>query len=287
MASLALSILASSLIFIIFKLYTRFKVNTLFAIVTNYFVASSVGLMRYKGETSFFEVPEKPWFLGTFILGILFIVVFNLMAIASQKVGVAVTSVATKMSFVIPVIFGILLYNEELGPIKVIGILLALAAVYFAALKESAIKFKKSALILPALVFLGSGVIDASLKYLQEIHIKEEDYPIFSATVFASAAFIGLLITVFKAAEFRAKYNINTLIGGIALGVVNYFSIYFLLKALQNDTLNSSSVFTINNVAIVMFTTLLGIILFEEKISPKNWGGIALAVTSIILVAFG
>ncbi len=243
--------------------------------------------MRYQGETRIAEVPEKPWFLGTFILGILFIVVFNLMAMASQKVGVAVTSVATKMSFVIPVVFGLVLYNEELGTLKVIGILLALAAVYFASLKASSIKFKKSSLILPSLVFLGSGIIDASLKYIQEIHIKEEDYPIFSATVFGSAACIGLLITIFKMADLRSKFNLNTLLGGIALGVVNYFSIYFLLKALQNEALNSASVFTINNVAIVMFTTLLGILLFKEKISPKNWGGIALAITSIILVAFG
>ncbi|MBU2946096.1 DMT family transporter [Zobellia uliginosa] len=287
MASLALSILASSLIFIIFKLYTRFKVNTLFAIVTNYYVASCVGLLRYQGETSITEVPGKPWFFGTFLLGILFIVVFNLMAKASQKVGVAVTSVATKMSFVIPVIFGLLLYNEQLSIVKVIGILLALAAVYFASLKESSIKFKKSALLLPALVFLGSGIIDASLKYIQEIYIAEEEYPIFSATVFASAACIGFLITLFKISDLRSSYNLNTLIGGLTLGVVNYFSIFFLLKALQNETLNSSSVFTINNVAIVMFTTLLGILLFEEKISTKNWGGIALAVTSIILVAFG
>ncbi|WP_276167132.1 DMT family transporter [Zobellia alginiliquefaciens] len=287
MESLALSILASSLIFIIFKLYTRFKVNTLFAIVTNYYVAAGVGVLRYQGETRITEVPGKPWFLGTFILGILFIVVFNLMAKASQKVGVSVTSVATKMSFVIPVIIGVLLYAEELGYVKTFGIILALAAVYFTSIKEPVKKFEKSALILPVLVFLGSGIIDASLKYIQEIHIKEEEYPIFSATVFASAACIGFLITLFKIKDLRATYNWNTLLGGIALGVVNYFSIFFLLKALRNDTLNSSSVFTINNVAIVMFTTLLGILLFKEKISSKNWGGIALAITSIILVAFG
>ncbi|MDO6517081.1 DMT family transporter [Zobellia uliginosa] len=287
MTSLALSILASSLIFIIFKLYTRFKVDTLFAIVTNYFVACGVGLTRYHGETNLSEIPQKPWFLGTFILGILFIAVFNLMAAASQKVGVSVTSVATKMSFVLPVIFGILVYGEELGPLKVGGIVLALAAVYFTSIKEPVRKFKKTALLLPALVFLGSGIIDTSLKYIQEVHIKEEDYPLFSATVFGSAACIGLLVTIYKMADLRSKFNLNTLLGGISLGVVNYFSIFFLLKALQNDTLNSASIFTINNVAIVMFTTLLGIILFKEKISPKNWSGIALAITSIILVAFG
>ena len=75
------------------------------------------------------------------------------------------------------------------------------------------------------------------------------------------------------------------MLGGIALGVPNYFSIFFLLKALENNSLNSASIFTINNVAIVMFSTILGILLFKEQLSFKNWGGIALAIVSILLVA--
>ena len=34
-----------------------------------------------------------------------------------------------------------------------------------------------------------------------------------------------------------------------------------------------------------MFSTILGILLFKERLSPKNWGGVALAILSIILVA--
>jgi len=81
------------------------------------------------------------------------------------------------------------------------------------------------------------------------------------------------------------KITFRNILGGVALGVPNYFSIYFLLKALQHDSLNSASVFTINNVAIVMLSTLLGIIIFKERLSFKNWAGIGLAVISILLVA--
>jgi uncharacterized membrane protein len=57
-----------------------------------------------------------------------------------------------------------------------------------------------------------------------------------------------------------------------------------LVKALRNDSFDSSTLFTINNVAIVMVSTLVGILLFKEKLITKNWIGIALAVISIILV---
>ena len=111
MIDLVLSICCSSLIFVIFKLYDIYKIETLFAIITNYFVACLVGLYFYSGEVKPLEIAEQPWFLGTLLLGLLFIVVFNLMAKTSQTVGVSVASVATKMSLVVPVIFGVLVYK--------------------------------------------------------------------------------------------------------------------------------------------------------------------------------
>ncbi len=285
MIYLALSVLSSSFIFVVFKLFTHFKVETLFAIVVNYVVACFAGLIFYRGDVSLPEIPEKPWFLGTVVLGLLFILVFNLMAATAQRLGVSVASVATKMSLVIPVLFGVAIYREELGPLKILGIVLALAAVYFASAKTRSVSFQKASLLLPLSVFLGSGIIDTSIKYIQEFYVKEDDYPIFSATVFAAAAVTGIVFIVITSLKKPVKISIRNVLGGIALGVPNYFSIYFLLKALQHDSLNSASVFTINNVAIVMFSTLLGILLFKEQISTKNWGGIGLAVISIVLVA--
>jgi len=248
-------------------------------------VACIVGLFFYTGEVNSSEIVQKPWFFGTFLLGVLFIIVFNIMAKTSQIVGVSVASVATKMSLVIPVIFGVVVYGEELGLFKIIGILLALAAVYFASIKEKQVSIKRSALLLPILVFLGSGVIDTSIKYAQEVYIEENEFPLFSAIVFASAAVVGMVFIIIKSFQKPLKANFRNVLGGIVLGVPNYFSIYYLLRALQHPDLNSASVFTINNVAVVMLSTLLGILLFKERVSLKNWGGIFLAVVSIILVA--
>ncbi len=285
MLYLALSVLFSSLIFVIFKLFSVYKINTLYAIIVNYMVAFVVGVLFYQGEVTLNEVPQKSWFWGTLLLGCLFIVVFNLMAATAQRVGVSVASVATKMSLVVPVLFGVLVYREQLSPLQVVGIVMALGAVYFASVKGKSMTLGRSSLWLPVLVFLGSGIIDTSLKYVQEAHIKADEFPLFSATVFGAAATVGLLLLISKSIKEPLKLGFKNILGGIALGVPNYFSIYYLLHALQHPSLSSAAVFTINNVAIVMFSTLLGIALFKEHISPRNWGGIALAVISIILVA--
>nr|WP_299068875.1 DMT family transporter [uncultured Allomuricauda sp.] len=285
MLNLVLSVLCSSLIFVIFKLFDVYKVQTLYAIITNYVVACTVGLILYEKEIDFNQIIHESWFLGTLALGIFFILVFNLMAKASQVAGVSVASVATKMSLVMPVVFAVVFYKEVLSLYQIIGILLALAAVYFASMKEKSIAFSKKTLLLPLLVFLGSGIIDISVNYFQENHLAQHEVAIFSAMVFGFAALTGLIFIGVKSVKKPLRVNIKNIVGGIVLGVPNYFSIFFLIRALQNEELDSAAIFTLNNVAIVMLSTLLGIAIFKEKLSLKNWGGIALAIVSIMLVA--
>jgi len=256
------------------------------AIVVNYIVACICGIIAYTQPLNILEVPNFSWFYYTVVLGALFIIVFNLMALTTQRSGLSVVSVATKMSVVIPIIFGLLYYKEDLGWYKAIGIILALIAVYLASVKaKNGLKIKNKYLILPLLVFLGSGIIDTSIKFLEDSFLAKNDVPLFSATIFASAAFIGIMILAGQAARGKFEFELKNVLGGVLLGIPNYFSIYFLVQALRSDILDSSGIFTVNNVSIVMLSTLIGIILFEEKLLLKNWIGIFLAIVSIFLIA--
>jgi len=77
-----------------------------------------------------YELLAKPWALSAVIIGSVFIGMFYIMALSSQKVGVAVSSVANKMSLVIPVIAGFLLYQESAPILKIIGIILAITSLF-------------------------------------------------------------------------------------------------------------------------------------------------------------
>lgn len=285
MLALLFSVLCTSTIFVVFKMFDVYKVQTPYAIVVNYVVAFTVGLFVYDGEISLSELASSSWLLGAMALGIFFILIFNLMAKASQVAGVAVASVATKMSLVIPVAIGVWLYQEHLSTLQVLGIVLALAAVYFTSIKSNSMVISKKTLILPLLVFLGSGIIDTSIKYFEERMLEANEVAIFSSMTFGFAALSGFVFIGYKATKEKVGINLKNVIGGVLLGIPNYFSIFFLLKALQNESLSSAAIFTINNVAVVMLCTLLAIVLFKERLSIKNWSGIGLAVLSIILVA--
>ncbi len=284
MIFLVLSILASTIILILFKLFDRYNVNTLQAIVVNYITACTSGLITYNAPINISEIVSAKWFFGALALGFLFISIFNVMALTAQRNGLSVASVAAKMSVIIPVIFGIYVYNEGYGIQKIVGVLLALIAVYLTSIKSKSSINTNKGLLLPAILFLGSGIIDTSIKFLETTYVGENGIPIFSATIFFFAGIIGIVILIQKSLKKSYKFDIKSIYGGVALGIVNYASIYYLLKALQYEGTESSTIFTINNVAIVMLSTLIGLMLFHEKLYIRNWIGIITAIVSIVLV---
>jgi len=129
MIDLVLCIVSTTLLFVIFKFFSRFKVENLQAITVNYAVASALGMLLSAEGLDLTSVVRAPWLLGALGMGMCFIVTFSLIALSSQRVGVGITSVANKMSLVIPVIAGVVLMGESLGGWKLAGAVLAVVAV--------------------------------------------------------------------------------------------------------------------------------------------------------------
>lgn len=280
MIYLSLSILSSTAIFVLFKLFNKYNIDTIQAIVVNYITACTCGFLFYDKPIDSAGMLSSTWFYVALALGFLFISIFNVMALTAQKNGLSVASVASKMSVIIPILFGIIVYRESVGFQKIAGIILALVAVYLTSVKpKSGVVITKS-IYLPIILFLGSGIIDTSVNHFAP----DGNMPLFLAIIFASAGLIGIGIVGYKALNTKQTFGIKSIPFGIALGIVNYSSMYFLLKALRVDGYESSSVFTINNVAIVAVSCLVGLFLFKEQISKKNGLGILLALTAIILV---
>ncbi|MCI2229689.1 EamA/RhaT family transporter [Polaribacter sp. MSW13] len=285
MIYLVLSILISSLLFVIFKLFDIFKINTLQAIVVNYIIALSFGIATSNTLVPITQIPQQNWFIGAFCLGFLFISVFNVMGITSQKNGLSVASVAGKMSVVIPIVFGIIVYNEGIGFVKITGIVLALIAVYLSSAKSDTNPVKLKNLIFPLLLFVGSGIIDTGLKYVETTSVSSGEEPLFLATIFGCAFILGIFVIITQMINGKFKFQFKNILGGVLLGIPNYYAMEFLLKAFKTD-IESSILFTINNVGIVLLTTVFALLFFKEKLIKKNWIGIGLAIISILFVSF-
>jgi drug/metabolite transporter (DMT)-like permease len=271
---------------IFFKLFDKYKVNSVLAIAINYMVAAIVG--------SFFIEPvplsgtDIDWIAISCCLGFMFSIVFNLSNKATEKVGMGITSVAMKLGVVFPVLIGILLYKEDFQLVNYIGLLLGFSSIYFINKPSKGVEYKYNKLIfiLPLLVWFGSGICDSAVQLIQKSFPVPASNGMFSFTAFLSAAISSIAFVLFK----RMKWDIKSLIGGVALGIPNYFSIYFLVKALQEMhkefQMESSSLFMINNLSIVVLSVGIGLVFFREKLDRLKIFGLFLALVSLYLINY-
>ncbi len=282
---LILNILVSGILYLIFRLFPKYKVDNLVAVIVNYLTASTLGLIMM--DTDISGVISRPWFPIAFCMGIFFIFIFLLMAESSQVNGISMTSVANKMSLIIPVIAGIFLYNESITWLMVTGIILALVSVIFTSIKDKSMALSKNGTFILMLIFFGSGLIDIMIKYMQHHYLTENEGAAFVMVIFMAAAIFGLLWMLLTQRDRFRNFNKASIVGGIALGIPNFGSIYFLILALEKSGLQSSVLYPINNMGIVGISALFGIFIFKEKINLINFIGILLAIAAIALIAFG
>lgn len=280
-------IILNAFIGVIFKFYQKFEIDNLQAIIINYLtcvITASVVLGEWAIPSNLFE---QKWIWIAIGLGVTFILVFNLMALTVQKFGVVVATIFQKMSLIAPTIIAIIFYHELSPFTKILGICCAIISIVLLSYqkREKDVTIKDKWLwLLPFSTFIGSCVIDTSL-FLVEIEKYAPNGDIgFVATLFLFAGISGLVLLFIKSLYVPQKINLKTVVGGIALGIPNFFSIYLLLLLLSKDW-GASVVFPINNVGILVFSAIFGYIFFKEKMNNLKLAGFILAVTSIILIA--
>lgn len=281
---LLLSIVFSTFINLVFKWFSVFKVNKIQAILVNYLVCFSIGFIL-SGDFNLLKIIGSDWFKYCIILGSLFVAIFLSMAMTTEKYGVSVNAVSAKMSVIIPVLFAYVSNSERLTIQFVVGILLSLLSIYLITKKKQIIIPKKY-IYLPIIVFLGSGTIDTSLKLLELNYSNDISINTISYSIFLGAFLVGTTFYTIKNQFNFSNWSSRNIISGIILGIPNYFSIYFLLTAIKSFSLKSAFVFGINNIGIVLLSTLLSVIIFKEKLTLINKFGVLISVLSIFLIAY-
>lgn len=277
MISLTLTILFTVSLFIFFKEFDKRNINTHQAITFNYFTAAVLATLLYNNPLFLTDIIYVSWVYHTIALGIFFVVMFNVMAKTTQKLGISIASIASKMSLVIPVIAALFFQrNLELSMYNYFGIFLALIAIFLTFKKKQE---TKNSIKIAIILFFGAGILDSFLDYIREKYLESiNDFNIFIILVFTIAFLTGFVLIIFK----RNKITVRNIIAGILLGIPNYFSIYFVLLSL--DSLGGAIVFPVLNIGVVLISTIFSYLIYKENLNKENWLGIILACTSIFLV---
>lgn len=277
-------ILLNTLLFSLFKLFPQYKVNALQAISVNYWVCVLTGIIvAGKGPVSE-TLTDEPWFFSSLLLGVFLISLFNMIAYSTKKEGITATTIANKLSLVIPVVFAYFLYNESIGWWKIAGLVLSVPAVFLASYKKD--DKKHNNFLLPVIIFIGSGLMDTFMKYAQHNYLDDNTTQmLFSTMGFMVAAFIGTAVVLYQIIKKSATFHVRNVLAGIILGIPNYFSIYYFIRMVDSDFMQSSATIPVNNIGIVCTTTAIAIFLFHEKATKFKIAGIVLSVLAIVLIA--
>ena len=207
MIALLFSVFSSSLIFVLFKLFDRYKIDTFQAIVFNYFTAFIIGFSLYGNQWKSESLQETGWMVSAVICALLFIGLFFIMGKSSQINGVASTSVAVKMSMAISIILMIIGYSESFTFLKITGVIFAMLGVFLVSYSKGS---KASAAWMLLLLFIGSGALDFILNYVQKYELGSMSTALFSAIGLGLAGILGLSILIIRFIKGSAKFSFRT-----------------------------------------------------------------------------
>lgn len=274
MSYILASILASTLILVLFRWVQHSGAVTRHIIVVGYLTSTIAGIVLFDVDWSLIS---RQWFWPAALEGMGFYLVFRMMALTTQQAGITVASIATKMGVVIPTLIGIVALGESVSALKIGGLIFGILSVLLAAGKSVTV----TTWILPVLVFICTGLIDASFKLFQVWGVTDEQFPDFMVTIFGFAFLASGFHHLLQADRL---VNRISLLSGIVLGLANLGTVYFILKALAQPDWESSVVFPLNNFGTVLASTLVAIIVFHERPAATTKLSLAFAVTSIALL---
>ena len=284
MINIIYTILLFNILIIVFKMFERYKVDNLQGLIVNYLTAAGCSYFFLEQDFSLDHVLTSEWIYHAMIIGTLFIIVFNFYAFGTQKIGISITTLANKISLIIPVCAALILYpeKESFTILKGIAFFLALVGIYLSTTKSGRLTFNNKYIWLIILVFIGQGVSDAIFNDFAQKFPNEGGY-LFFMTLFFFASISGILILSGKSIISNNTLQLKSLFWGIIFGIPNFFSLVFFLKALNDPELSSSIVFPIISMGVIISSSIIGMVLFKEKLSRNNWIGILLSICAIYI----
>lgn len=210
---------------------------------------------------------------------------FIFIALSVKYSGIVKTDVAQRMSIFIPLIASFVLFNEAIKINKLIGIIIGLMAVVCSVSwgKTTTVRSRKNA-VYPIIVFVGMGFIDILFK--QIALITSIPYTTSMFLVFVGAMVVAFLLLLYMTQIKRHRFDKSAILWGLILGLFNFANIFYYMKAHRAISENPSIVFTAMNVGVIVLGSLVGVFMFNEKLSLTNKIGLILAIVSIFLIAY-
>ena len=284
MLYLALAIVGSGVIPVVFRAFEKLGVNLFWAIPVNYVICIMVGAV-WSQEHQLVNLVSEPWVGFAAVQGFLLAVNFYLLAYTAQRSGVAVAALASRLSVAIPSVLAFALYGDAVTITKIAGLLTALLALYLCTAPDrTGLSANRLFHLMPLLVFITFGCYFSILKFLQMHYLDGSSYHAYVMSGFFFAFFSSIVIGGVKGFIASADFAIRHVLAGILLGGINYVAVYALLRVLALQGWQSSQIFPIYSVGVVAVSAVLAAWCFGERLSSQRMAGLGTGLAAVALL---
>ena len=276
MLFLLLAIFSSSMISIVMRFSSGKITANLSMLATNYFICSLLGA-AYAGFD--LAAAEDPGFSRTVVIGlisgVLYLAAFVAFQTNTNKRGVVLSSVFMKLGLLVPIVVSVLFFKELPTAVQIIGFCIAIFAILLINLRnDGSGKGFGFGLILMLLL---SGGADVMAKIF-DVFAPQAHSALYLFYNFATAFTLCVLLVIQK----KERPGLRELLYGALIGIPNFFSAKFLLASLTK--LPAVVVYPSFSVGTMLIVTMIGVLVFRERLSKLQWGAMGAIVAALILL---
>jgi drug/metabolite transporter (DMT)-like permease len=279
MIFLFLSIICSVSIAHLFK-YAEEKNIPMFGLfAVNYIVGSGVA---FWGCDSTFQHQLSHLLLGLgVVIGVLFVCSYLLMVLTIKKLGVTIPVSLMRLSAVLPTFGSIVFFAEIPKNFQLAGIALAFLSLPLASreriVMSNLLNVMHNGFGFGLMLFGVFGITNFIFKIQFELIPLSNPYH-FLVIVFPVAFLVSAIVMIWQ----KIPLSATILKVGTVLGVINLFSSYFIMKALQE--LPGIVFYPMNGIGIILVSAITSTIFWKERLTRNNYIFIALASLALLLI---
>lgn len=287
MVYLILAILCGASLSVCFKMFRKIGIDTFQGVFVNYLTAIAVSLVLSGNgaeslSSSIMAAIRAPWAWLAIIEGLFFMGGILVLAVSTQRSGVAVTNVSARASMAFAVVACYFAFHEQAPNWLAIALVLVAMYLIFGNVGARKEKFDIGDSLMPVAVFLTYGICDFLLKYLKAQIGTDGNQGNIMLFIFSTAAVFCVVAYLVRGHFSEHPFSWKAIPGGIILGLFNSSCTALMLKAL--GLMDSVVFYPLYNVGVVFLSLLIGVIFFKEKLRPVQIGGIVLASAAIVLL---
>ncbi|GAB2539044.1 EamA family transporter [Rhodanobacter koreensis] len=278
-----LSVVCSVLVSVLLKLARRFGIDIGQAIAWNYVVASALTALVLQPSLTALRGPGAPWpaLVG---LGVLLPTIFLALGASVRHAGIVRSDAAQRLSLLISLLAAFALFGEQLSGLKAAGIVLGLLALLCMVWRKEhgSADSGSAGWLYPLLVLVGFGTIDILFK-----RVALAGVPLGASlqAMFALALPVAFALQLWRRLHGDTRFTMRSALGGAALGLANFGNILFYLRGHRALPQHPALVFASMNIGVVALGALVGVLVFRERLSRLNFGGVLLALLAIVMIA--